>query len=70
MIFKTLCSLKGNESNFSFFLFLLILSQHFVRKMSADQSNYCEVITSDLPSEFEFLEVLGEGSFGQVLKCS
>lgn len=37
--------------------------------MSADQSNHCEVIISDLPSEYEFLEVLEEGRFGQVLKC-
>ncbi|KAM8748524.1 homeodomain-interacting protein kinase 2-like [Acanthopagrus schlegelii] len=62
--------LQRAESNFSFFLFLPILFLYSERKMSSDEfcSSY-STLEVHVPSKIEFLEVLGEGNFGVMLKC-
>ena len=62
--------LQRAESNFSFFLFLPILSLYSERKMSSDEScSSYSTLEVHVPSKSEFLEVLGEGNLGVMLKC-
>ncbi|XP_030262611.1 homeodomain-interacting protein kinase 1-like isoform X2 [Sparus aurata] len=62
-----LWSFKGNESNFSIFFFSPVLSHQSNREMAPAKA--AAACPFELPSKYKFLNVLGGGAFGTVVKC-